>query len=155
MKLVLSTITLTILLSNLTFAQNIDFEHDGLTRQYRIHVPSELTESPALVIAMHGYSGNNNEMMNDYGWTELANERGFIIAFPNGTRDQYNNRFWDVGYSFHAGYDIDDDGFIRELALHLQQLYGTAQDKIYATGFSNGAEMSFIAIDRTKPWTAA
>jgi len=143
MKLVLSTITLTILLSNLTFAQNIDFEHDGLTRQYRIHVPSELTESPALVIAMHGYSGNNNEMMNDYGWTELANERGFIIAFPNGTRDQYNNRFWDVGYSFHAGYDIDDDGFIRELALHLQQVYGTAPDKIYATGFSNGAEMSF------------
>ena len=93
MKLILSTITLTILLSSLTFAQNIDFDHDGLTRQYRIHVPSELPESPALVIAMHGYSGNNNEMMIDYGWVELANERGFVIAFPNGTRDQSNNRF--------------------------------------------------------------
>ena len=143
MKQIFSSIVLTILFSNLAVAQNINFEHDGLTRQYRIHIPSELSESPALVIAMHGYSGNNNEMMNDYGWTELADERGFVIAFPNGTRDQSNTRFWDVDYSFHAGFDIDDDGFIRELALHLQQLHGTAPNKIYATGFSNGAEMSF------------
>ena len=112
MKLLLIITALTIILPSMTFAQNIDFEHDGLTRQYRIHIPNELPESPALVIAMHGYSGNNNEMMNDYGWTELADERGFIIAFPNGTRDQSNNRFWDVDYSFHAGLDIDDDGFI-------------------------------------------
>ena len=143
MKLILSSIALMIFFSNITFAQNIDFDHDGLTRQYRIHIPSALPDSPALVIAMHGYGGNNNEMMNDYGWTELADERGFVIAFPNGTRDQSNNRFWDVDYSFHAGFDIDDDGFIRELALHLQQLHGTAPNKIYATGFSNGAEMSF------------
>ena len=126
-----------------THAQNIIFPHDGLDRQYRIHIPDQLPDSPALVIAMHGYSGNNNEMMNDYGWTQLADERGFIIAFPNGTRDQWNLRFWDVDYSFHAGLDIDDDGFIRELALHLQQLHGTDPAKTYATGFSNGAEMSF------------
>jgi polyhydroxybutyrate depolymerase len=143
MKQILSSLALAVIFSNIAVAQNINFEHDGLTRQYRIHVPSELPESPALVIAMHGYSGNNNEMMNDYGWTELADERGFVIAFPNGTRDQSNNRFWDVDYSFHAGIDIDDDGFIRELALHLQQLHGTDLNKIYATGFSNGAEMSF------------
>ena len=143
MKLMLSVITFLIILSNTALSQNINFVHDGLTRQYRIHVPSELPESPALIIAMHGYGGNNNEMMNNYGWTELADERGFVIAFPNGTRDQSNNRFWDVDYSFHAGIEIDDDGFIRELALHLQQLHGTAPNKIYVTGFSNGAEMSF------------
>ena len=122
---------------------NIDFMHDGITRQYRIYMPSELPESPALLLALHGYSGNNNEMMNDYGLTELAEERGFVVAFPNGTRDQSNNRFWDVDYEFHAGFDIDDDGFLRELALHLQELHTLDPNKTFVTGFSNGAEMCF------------
>ncbi|MCH2136409.1 MAG: hypothetical protein MK101_07485 [Phycisphaerales bacterium] len=124
-------------------AQNITFVHDGLERQYRIHIPNELPESPSLVLALHGYGGNNNDMMSNYGWTELADERGFIVAFPNGTRDQWNNRFWDVDYDFHEGLDIDDDGFLRELAIHLQGLHSADPDKTFVTGFSNGAEMCF------------
>ena len=124
-------------------AQNITFPHDGLDRQYRIHVPDQLSESPALVLALHGYSGNNNDMITNYGWTELADERGFIVACPNGTRDQWNNRFWDVDYDFHQGLDIDDDGFLSALALHLQDLHGIVSNRIFVTGFSNGAEMCF------------
>ncbi|MDP7030631.1 MAG: hypothetical protein QF733_10505, partial [Phycisphaerales bacterium] len=63
--------------------QNITFPHDGLDRQYRIHVPGQLSDSPALILALHGYSGNNNDMINNYGWIELADERGFIVACPN------------------------------------------------------------------------
>ena len=124
-------------------AQNIDFEHDGLTRQYRIHIPQGLDANAPLVLALHGYSGNNNEMRNNYGWTELADERGFVVAFPNGTRDQWNNRFWDVDYDFHQGLDIDDDGFLSSLAVHLQELHGLDPMRTFVTGFSNGAEMCF------------
>jgi poly(3-hydroxybutyrate) depolymerase len=74
---------------------------DGLTCQYRIHIPGQLLASPGLV--MHGYSGNNNECMNDYRWTQLADVGGFVVAVPNGTRDQWNDRFSDVDYSFHDG----------------------------------------------------
>jgi polyhydroxybutyrate depolymerase len=124
-------------------AQNIVFEHDGLTRQYRIHIPQGLDANAPLVMALHGYSGNNNEMMNNYGWTELADERGFVVAFPNGTRDPSNNRFWDVDYAFHQGLDIDDDGFLSSLAVHLQELHGLDPTRTFVSGFSNGAEMCF------------
>ena len=124
-------------------AQNINFEHDGLTRQYRIYIPNDLPELPACLFALHGYGGNNNEMKNDYGLTELADERGFVVVFPNGTQDQSNNRFWDVDYDFHPQFDIDDDGFLRELALHLQELHALDPNKTFVTGFSNGAEMCF------------
>ncbi|MCH2133653.1 MAG: hypothetical protein MK116_07875 [Phycisphaerales bacterium] len=123
--------------------QNIDFLHDGLTRQYRIHIPDGLPAQAPLVLALHGYSGNNNDMMMNYGWVELADERGFVVAFPNGTRDQWNNRFWDVDYDFHQAFDIDDDGFLSALAVHLQGLHGLDPDRTYVTGFSNGAEMCF------------
>lgn len=124
-------------------AQNIDFSHDGLTRQYRIHIPPQVSESTALVLVLHGYGGGNNDMQNNYGWTQLANQQGFVVAFPNGTRDQDNQRFWDVDYSFHQGINVDDDGFLRELALYLQTEHDLDPDRTFVTGFSNGAEMCF------------
>ena len=124
-------------------SSNIDFDHDGLTRQYRLHVPEDLSESPPLVLVLHGYGGNNNDMANNYGWRELATEEGFVVAFPNGTRDQWNSRFWDVDYAFHGQFDIDDDGFLSSLAVHLQDTLGVDPERTFVTGFSNGAEMCF------------
>ena len=136
-------------------AQNITFPHDGLNRQYRIHFPDQVAENAPLIMALHGYSGNNNEMMNNYGWTELSDERGFVVAFPNGTQDQSGNRFWDVDYDFHPNFDIDDDGFLSELALHLQELHGLDPERTFVTGFSNGAEMCFqLACRESETFTA-
>jgi polyhydroxybutyrate depolymerase len=124
-------------------APNIDFQHDGLTRQYRIHVPTDLPEPAALVLVLHGYGGGNNDMLNNYGWREMADEGGFVVAFPNGTRDQFNARFWDVDYAFHPQFDIDDNGFLSALATHLQKTLGLDAERTFVTGFSNGAEMCF------------
>ena len=136
-------------------AQQIDFNHDGLTRQYRIHIPPQVSESTALVLVLHGYGGGNNDMQNNYGWTQLANQEGFVVAFPNGTRDPDNQRFWDVDYDFHQGIDIDDDGFLRELALHLQNEHDLDPDRTFVTGFSNGAEMCFqLACNESETFTA-
>jgi polyhydroxybutyrate depolymerase len=129
--------------ANVAQGQNIDFEHDGLTRQYRIHIPDQVESSAPLVMVLHGYSGNNNEMMNNYGWTQLADEMGFVAVFPNGTRDQSNYRFWNVGYDFHQGIQVDDDGFLTALAVHLQGLHDLSEEHTFVTGFSNGAEMCF------------
>lgn len=122
---------------------NIDFQHDGLTRQYRLYAPTELPESAPLVLALHGYGGGNNDMLNNYGWREMADEGGFVVAFPNGTRDQFNARFWDVDYAFHPQFDVDDDGFLSSLATHLQKTLGLDPERTFVTGFSNGAEMCF------------
>jgi polyhydroxybutyrate depolymerase len=124
-------------------AQNLDFNHDGLTRQYRIHIPPQVSEPAALILVLHGYGGGNNDMMNNYGWTQLADQEGFVVAFPNGSKDFDNQRFWDVDYDFHQGLDIDDDGFLRELALYLQNEHQLDPDRTFVTGFSNGAEMCF------------
>lgn len=139
----LITILMSVLVVTTASGQNINFPYDGLDRQYRIYIPGNLPDQAPLVLALHGYSGNNNDMMLNYGWVELADERGFVVAFPNGTRDQGNNRFWDVDYDFHQGLDIDDDGFLSALAVHLQGLHGLDPSRTYVTGFSNGAEMCF------------
>ena len=135
--------------------QNISFSHDGLSRQYRIYIPDSLPKNAPLVLALHGYGGNNNDMMNNYGWTDLSDKEGFVVAFPNGTRDQSNARFWDVDYDFHQGIDVDDDGFLSSLAIHLQGLHGLDPERTFVTGFSNGAEMCFqLACRESETFTA-
>jgi polyhydroxybutyrate depolymerase len=143
MTRLVSMLVFALLVSVTAHAQNIIFQHDGLDRQYRIHIPDELPESPPMVMVLHGYGMNNSMMMNWYGWTQLADERGFIAVFPNGSVDPYGNRFWDVDYAIHDGIEIDDDGFLRELALHLQEQVDIDPGRTFVTGFSNGGDMCY------------
>ena len=64
------------------FGQNLQFHHDGLNRQYRIHIPENMKTNAPLVIALHGYSGNNNDMISNYGWVELADDAGSQSHVP-------------------------------------------------------------------------
>ena len=139
----IASVTLLLPMTAVTTAQNIVFPHDGLDRLYQIHIPEDLPESAPLVLALHGYGGSNSDMRSNYGWVQMADEMGFAVAFPDGTRDQWNQRFWDVDYAFHSSLDIDDDGFLRELALHLHEEHQLDPERTFASGFSNGAEMCF------------
>ena len=131
-------------------AQVLTFEHDGLQRRYRVHVPSDLEAGAPLVLVLHGYGGSGAGMQNNFGWPQLADERGFAVAFPDGTRDQWNSRFWNVGYEFHASETVDDDGFLVALSGHLQALHDLDPERTFVTGFSNGGDMSFqLACRRT------
>jgi polyhydroxybutyrate depolymerase len=119
------------------------FEHDGLQRRYRYHAPADLPSGAPLVIVMHGYGGSSSNMLTGYGWTELADEEAFAVCFPDGTQDQWNNRFWSVGYDFHADLDVDDTGFIVALAEFLQLEHDLNPEHTFASGLSNGGDMSF------------
>jgi len=143
MRLLVATVVSGLAVPATAHVQSIPFPHDGLDREYLIHIPDKLPQSPSLVFVLHGYGMSNYMMMNYYGWTELADERGFVVAFPSGTLDHWSNPFWDVDYAIHDGIDIDDDGFLRELALHLQKLHSLDPNGIFVTGFSNGGDMCY------------
>ena len=124
-------------------AQVLLFEHDGIDRRYRLHLPGNLPADAPLVLVLHGYGGGGASMMNDYGWRELADQEGFAVVFPDGTRDQWNSRFWQVGYEFHLGLAVDDDDFLVALAGFLQQQHRLDPERTFVTGLSNGGDMSY------------
>ena len=132
-----------LLLMDTVCGQSLTFEHDGLNRRYRLHLPADLPENAPLVLVLHGYGGGGASMQNNYGWRQLADEKGFAAIFPDGTRDQWNNRFWQVGYEFHTGIDVDDDGFLVALVQAMQTEHGLDPERTFVTGLSNGGDMSF------------
>jgi len=136
---------LTLGLPSTSFAQlYLDFMHDGLERDYILYLPDNLPEGSPLVFVLHGYSGTANGTMNYCGMNEQADENKFAVCYPYGTRDQWENRFWHVGYEFHSSETVDDVGFIVALANYLQTNHNLSSLHTFCTGMSNGGDMSYM-----------
>ena len=136
---------LTLISSNLTVnAQYIQFEHEGINRQYIYYEPLELDEQKPLVFVMHGFTGDASGIKNYSGMNQIADQYGFAVCYPRGTTDSDGNRFWNVGYAFHEDETVNDVGFLTELATYLQTNYDLNPDFTFATGMSNGGEMCYM-----------
>jgi polyhydroxybutyrate depolymerase len=125
--------------------------HDGLARQYRVHVPrrySAATPAP-LVLAFHGGGGDMNHMATDsyYGLITTSEAEGFVVVFPNGFSKLNSGKFatWNAGTCCAGARDenVDDVGFVRKIIGNVSHQLAIDQDRIYATGMSNGGMMTY------------
>ena len=128
----------------LPFTGEKKLTHQELERSYFLHVPEDLQENAPLVVVIHGYTGTAEGIMKYSRMNDLADENGFVVVYPQGTVDSGENTFFNVGYSFNASSKVDDVAYIRALVIHLQTTYQTSTKKTFATGMSNGGDMSYL-----------
>jgi len=93
---------------------------------------------------MHGYTSDASTIQKYAGMNKIADKHGFAVCYPRGTVDHRGNRFWNVGYDFHPGVSIDDVDFIVKLVRYLQKEHALNPQNTFATGMSNGGEMSYL-----------
>lgn len=137
--------------------------HDGLTRLYRVYVPASYTrQTPApLLVALHGSGGHMDYQADDarYGLTSASEREGFVAVFPNGYSRLASGKFatWNAGNCCGAARDnkVDDVGFIRQVVARVTQQLAIDPHRIFATGMSNGAMMSYrLACEMSDVFTA-
>ncbi len=118
----------------------------GHARGYILHVPSGHggTAQLPLVIVLHGATqpAANAERMT--GMSALADKENFIAVYPEGTGKLPT---WNAGNccGFAQRENVDDVGFLRALIAKLETEYKIDRKRIYITGISNGAMMSYRA----------
>lgn len=130
---------------------HFSFNYGGLTREYLVHVPKSYRPGSAvpMLLALHGGGGDADYQADDskYRLITKSEEAGFIAVFPNGY-----SRFpsgilatWNAGSCCAAAVknNIDDVGFIREVITRMERQASIDQKRIFATGMSNGAMMSW------------
>jgi len=61
-------------------------QHNGLSRIYRIYVPTSynIDQAAKLVMIFHGWGGNENEFLSDPTVIAEADARGYILVAPRG-----------------------------------------------------------------------
>jgi polyhydroxybutyrate depolymerase len=124
------------------------FMHDSLKRTFNIHIPSSYDKSVQLplVIALHGRGANGASMviLTQKGFNKMSDQDGFIIVYPDGIELNWNDGRMDEEANDRAHRDnIDDVGFISALIDSMIQDYNINPKRVYVTGISNGAIMSY------------
>lgn len=108
----------------------------GVKRPYLLYVPKSYdpaTTTP-LVISIHGFAEWPAHQMQMTHWNDLADQYGFIVVYPSGTR--FPKR-WRT--QVQAGSDASPDvTFISDLIDKLESEYNIDPGRIYANGLSNG-----------------
>lgn len=118
------------------------FQHGGLDRTYRIHVPTSYdSKKPVpLVFAFHGGGGSSLIAEKGLGLNPLSDKQGFIVVYPQGVDNHWNDG--RVSPRFANATKIDDVSFIRALIDRLEKTYNIDPLRIYSTGNSNGGFFS-------------
>ncbi len=128
--------------------QRTSFIHDGLKRTFNIHFPSVYGDSVQvpLVIALHGRgtTGLSMVLLTRRGFNKLADRDGFIMVYPDGIELNWNDGRMDEEANDRAHREnINDVGFISELIDTMIEDYNIDPKRVYITGISNGAIMSY------------
>ncbi len=111
----------------------------GRRRFALVHVPrrSPGARGLPLVLALHGYGGSGPRMEAYSGFSPLADEHGFIVAYPSALGLAWN--------STAAKGQPDDVRFLGALIRHLEQTMCVDAQRVFATGVSNGGGMVALA----------
>lgn len=116
----------------------------GEKRSYLLYVPASYDPAkPApLVVTLHGFAQWPAHQMRISHWNDLADEYGFIVVYPSGTR--FPKRWRTRGM---PGSELDptkDLTFISDLIDKIEAEYNIDPNRIYVNGLSNGGGMAFL-----------
>jgi len=116
---------------------------DSATRPYILFAPAGLPTDAPLLIAFHPSSSSGLKMREMSGRVleRLARKNGFAIAYPDGFEGHFNDCRRMASYSARTK-NIDDVGYTRAIIDDVASHYKIDRQRVYALGYSNGAQMA-------------
>ncbi len=123
----------------------------GKERFYELHVPVGYEAGRPLAVVLDFHGGGSYPAAHRYqsGLDKIADKENFIAVYPAGTPSSpyYKDRLfvWNAGLCCSSAVknNIDDVGFVDALLDDLAKFFSIDTNKVYATGISNGAQMSY------------
>jgi polyhydroxybutyrate depolymerase len=115
---------------------SVGIEFDGERRSYQLHVPASYDGSTPVpvVLNFHGLTQTGELQREQSKMDRKSDEEGFIVVYPNGVSNAWNS---GGGIS-----EADDVGFARAVIDDVAARGCIDRKRVYATGMSNGGQMS-------------
>lgn len=123
------------------------FAHAGRERSVHTFAPAATRPGAPLLLALHPSAGSAGGMreVTGYALDRLAEEHGFVVAYPEGFHGHWND-CRRAGSFAAKRLDVDDVGFLSAVVARLKNAHHTGPT--FAVGYSNGGHMCFrLALD--------
>ena len=144
---------------------NFEFMHDGLARKFHFYAPEGLIDGEAypLVMLLHGHGGSSDQMLGLSGmkapyriWLDIAEREKVFILVPEGVISPDDKLGWnDCRADTVTNPSTDDVGFLVGLSEAMADVYPIDENRVYASGTSNGGHMSLrLAIEAGEHFAA-
>ncbi len=93
-----------------------------------------------LVLVLHGAGGEPEDIAAGTGWNTLADDRGIVVAYPEGDGGD-----WNAGACCGGAVreNHDDVGFLEALIDHLDGFAQVDAARVVVVGHSNGGMMAY------------
>ena len=137
--------------------QQYEIQTEASRRIYLVHVPRsyDAASGHPLLVVLHGGGGSAAFASRVYGWRELSHREGCLIVYPEATLEdptcppavRENPRIWNDGSTrvAVARRGVDDIGYLATVIDDVQARFAVNKKRVFMTGFSNGASMTFRA----------
>lgn len=118
---------------------------EDINREFYIVSPNDLTsdDQAPLLISLHGGADYADANMQYTGFLDILNEKSFVAIFPQGTvAEGKGDTGWYAGGDC-SGLEVCDLSFIERLIDYSVEDHNIDKDRVYVSGFSNGAFMVY------------
>jgi polyhydroxybutyrate depolymerase len=134
----------TVYLPPLEYDYSASIAYNDTERNFIIHIGSSYTpgKSTPLVFVLHGGGSTAESMAAFTGFNAIADRENFIVVYPKGIENYWNDGREPKVYRTHVE-NTDDVGFISSLIDAISVDLNIDADRIFATGMSNGGMMSY------------
>jgi poly(hydroxyalkanoate) depolymerase family esterase len=115
------------------------------SRYYQGYAPSSYSGSPMpLVVALHGCTETAADFQALSRFDVLAEQRGFIVVFPEQNPLANSGRCWNWFLSLHQRRGQGEPSLIAGITNTVRSLYQVDPNRIYVTGLSAGGAMTVV-----------
>lgn len=122
---------------------------DGAQRSYILDVPTTaVSAGPApLLVDFHGFGHSGTGVWRVSKFKDVAEQERFITVYPDGVTVRFTHdgkEYVGPGWDIRRRDGNPDLAFVTALLDHLEATYCVDRNRIFATGFSNGAFFSHL-----------
>jgi len=133
-----------IVTGSISFADDMDMVKETINvnedqRTFYVHLPEVYRKEDKklpVVIIFHGTVADANKIKNYTKFNDFANKKGIIVVYP----EYIGNFDWDLKPAEHS----KDIKFTSKMVDFLVKNYKVDKSRIYAAGYSSGAEMNYL-----------